>query len=1089
MNVLFISECSKQALIETRRVLDQFAERRGQRVWQTQITSEGLKTVRKLLSKTARKNTAVACYSIYRKNHSELVWIVGNRKMFSETGVVPTNRTLKNVVGKYSENNLMFIQSVAILAAIAGLFHDFGKANLLFQQKLKGQAKRSWEMYRHEWLSAQFFKSFVGKRTDIEWLTDLRDGNFNNYSHLKISCDELVLEEMPPFARAVAYLLLSHHRLPMNLLRNVHFSQLDKFSSGIDATWNALNHLDKDWTESDFDKNLNIDDGLPWDSKTWRKKASEISNRALKQNNLVEFASLEQALTMHLARLILMLADHAYSSQNQTILWQDQNYKCVANTDQRTHQPKQKLDEHCVGVAHYAYLFAKMLPNIKTSLPAILQNKKLKQRVKNPNFRWQDKAYDEALAISEQTYNHGFFGVNLASTGKGKTFANARIMYALSEKESGVRFNVALGLRSLTLQTGSALREKLGLDESYVGIKIGSQAFLDLYEDNSSVQLNTGSESEYLFNDASNVEYDGDLSCEKFFNSLSNAETLKELLSPAILVSTVDFLIPASESQRGGHQIAPLLRLFTSDLVLDEPDDFSLEDDPALARLVFFAGMMGSRVLLSSATLPPKLVCYLFESYRNGRTYYNRATNREEDTPIYCMCVDEFGAKSSLQRTIKGFALEYDQYVEKRSEKLLNSQEKIHWADWLVLDEQAPGDCFDRFVETLGKGIYKLSTEHRTRATSGDYVGKTVSAGVIRISNIESLIQIARRLMQQSAKENIRLHYCIYHSQFPLIVRSNIEKELDSLLKRDKNNPESIFLNPIVEKALKNYSEDHHVFIVLATPVAEVGRDHDYDWAIIEPSSMRSIIQMSGRVQRHRKIAPECPNILIVNKNIRAIQNQKVAYLRPGYETDQAESLKGEPERVYRLLQDHDLRNNIPNKFINSISSIARIKEQPDFLEHLNQRNLNFIDIEHLGTLSWMRRFVYPFYAYKSANLLSEVQKQSPFRSGRPTSQYTVMIQEDDQIISLCSYDQISRDFVDTGLLKTHTVETLGSGVSVFVEYSLKALIQELSVKTNLDYRELCKRYSTIQLPENTSRHAGECWFYSDIEGIVRTGT
>ncbi|MEF1218667.1 hypothetical protein REH76_12800, partial [Photobacterium damselae] len=64
MNILLISECNKQALPETRRILDQFAERKGSRTWQTPITFEGLKTLRMLLKKTARRNTAVACYWI-----------------------------------------------------------------------------------------------------------------------------------------------------------------------------------------------------------------------------------------------------------------------------------------------------------------------------------------------------------------------------------------------------------------------------------------------------------------------------------------------------------------------------------------------------------------------------------------------------------------------------------------------------------------------------------------------------------------------------------------------------------------------------------------------------------------------------------------------------------------------------------------------------------------------------------------------------------------------------------------------------------------------------------------------------------------
>jgi CRISPR-associated endonuclease/helicase Cas3 len=62
MNILLISQCDKRALTDTRRILDQFAERRGDRTWQTPITEAGLDTLRKLLRRTARKNTAVACH-------------------------------------------------------------------------------------------------------------------------------------------------------------------------------------------------------------------------------------------------------------------------------------------------------------------------------------------------------------------------------------------------------------------------------------------------------------------------------------------------------------------------------------------------------------------------------------------------------------------------------------------------------------------------------------------------------------------------------------------------------------------------------------------------------------------------------------------------------------------------------------------------------------------------------------------------------------------------------------------------------------------------------------------------------------------
>ena len=38
---------------------------------------------------------------------------------------------------------------------------------------------------------------------------------------------------------------------------------------------------------------------------------------------------------------------------------------------------------------------------------------------------------------------------------------------------------------------------------------------------------------------------------------------------------------PATEAQRAGRQIAPMLRLMSSDLVLDEPDEFDIGDLPA----------------------------------------------------------------------------------------------------------------------------------------------------------------------------------------------------------------------------------------------------------------------------------------------------------------------------------------------------------------------------------------------------------------------------------------------------------------------------------------------------------------------------
>lgn len=176
MNILLISQCHKRALNETRRILDQFAERKGDRTWQTAITQEGLNTLRKLLRRTARRNSAVACHWIKSNNQSELLWIVGNLRRFNAEGTVPTNTTQRDILRSQDENNWHSVETIALLAGIAGLFHDFGKANVLFQQGLQGQGK-TYQPYRHEWVSLRLFQAFVEQKNDIQWLTALSQIN------------------------------------------------------------------------------------------------------------------------------------------------------------------------------------------------------------------------------------------------------------------------------------------------------------------------------------------------------------------------------------------------------------------------------------------------------------------------------------------------------------------------------------------------------------------------------------------------------------------------------------------------------------------------------------------------------------------------------------------------------------------------------------------------------------------------------------------------------------------------------------------------------------------------------------------------
>lgn len=158
MNILLISECSKKALLETRRILDQFAERKGERAWQTAITQDGLTTLRKLLRRSARRNTAVACHWLKTSGQSELLWIVGNQRCFNERGVVPTNSTSSDILKMQDENSWHTAEVMALLTGLAGLFHDFGKGNTLFQFKLQPGSPLRSEPYRHGGYHCGYFR-------------------------------------------------------------------------------------------------------------------------------------------------------------------------------------------------------------------------------------------------------------------------------------------------------------------------------------------------------------------------------------------------------------------------------------------------------------------------------------------------------------------------------------------------------------------------------------------------------------------------------------------------------------------------------------------------------------------------------------------------------------------------------------------------------------------------------------------------------------------------------------------------------------------------------------------------------------------
>lgn len=961
MNVLLISQCSKRALTETRRILDQFAERRGDRTWQTPITQQGLDTLRQLLKKTARRNTAVACHWIRGQDHSELIWIVGDASQFNEQGAVPTNTTQRNVLRQADENDWHTAEDIRLLSAMAALFHDFGKASITFQNKLRAASAVA-DPYRHEWVSLRLLQAFVGDDNDDAWLTRLsellekpdtqwqkrlrRDGVDANVG----KGWSAPLASLPPLARAIGWLVLSHHRLPIPPRgESPSASAIGQLWTLIDANWCGALSKPQDTTEvKQFQKLLAscwdfTKFRLPDASEAWRKRAAKLAQRMLARPSLRAGDWLaDNAYAMHIARMGLMLADHHYSSCEANHKLGDPGYEVYANTAiaaSGQSELKQRLDEHLIGVEKGAHGIIQSLPRLQAALPHIARHKGFKQRSKNVRFHWQDKAFDLATSLQARATQHGFFGVNMASTGCGKTLANGRIMYALADPQRGARFTIALGLRTLTLQTGQALRARLGLGADDLAVLVGGQAVRQLFEhQHKSKAAASGSESaEDLLPDNTHLHFEsavepGPLS-EWLDNKQRPGDSANKLLNAPVVVCTVDHLMPACESTRGGHQIAPMLRLLTSDLVLDEPDDFGPEDLYALTRLVHLAGLLGSRVLLSSATLPPALLQGLFAAYLAGRRIFqNNRGVPGLPLNVCCAWFDENRVADSAHTEEASFAAAHAAFVQRRLSYLHTIQTGdlrrrariVAWRSPSAKGEEArPAMAAVLLQEAMA--LHADSQNH----SSDPNTDKRVSFGLIRMANIDRLIDVARALFELTAPPGMRVHLCAYHSRHPLLVRSAIEQRLDRLLKR--SDAQAVFKDAELRALLDASPATDHLFVVLASPVAEVGRDHDYDWAIVEPSSMRSIIQLSGRIRRHRAGLIVRPNIVLLDTNLRAHEQPAgAAFQRPGFESQDFP------------LTSHSLSKLMRPEETDAIDAAPRITQH----QPLDPRN-SLADLEH----------------------------------------------------------------------------------------------------------------------------------------------
>jgi len=1020
------------------------------------------------------------------------------------------------------------LDAISALAQLAALLHDLGKASVAFQKRLR-LGKHGKNLYRHEWVSLRLFQAFVGASggdggSDSGWLRRLAASDFTEADWTAEGCyfrdgvDEAPprpFETLPPLARAVGWLILTHHRLPLIPVSDEKGQRyLGTRSKAFNLRWfeDPLALVDHDWNEvnTPADQELiapywEFASPLPVSQAEWKTQAAQLARHLLEAHTQHLTNWIDNPYVMHLARLSLMLADHCYSSlplDSTRRVRSTDRHKLFANTDDGG-RLKQPLDDHLLGVTREVARVTHALSCLEHSLPRLAGHHELNKRSANPQFSWQDKAAAAAASLQERASTHGAFVINMASTGCGKTLANARILYSLANPERGLRAIYAIGLRALTLQVGGQLQKDLHLNKNELAVLVGGSGSRDLFKFYQKQAENTGSPScQELVEEDSHVVYEGHIGSHSLLGYMSHDPNIAKLLSAPMLVCTVDHMTPATESLRSGRQIAPMLRLMSSDLILDELDDYDLNDLPALTRLVYWAGMLGSRVVLSSATLPPSLAEGMYLAWRSGRMQYhrNRSDSSGEDIdkmPVPCLWVDEFGVEQRLCADSHEFSSAHDGFIKKRAAQLVKA-EPLRRAKIVRVDiskEDRGGALPQRFAEHLR--TFALQS-HDLHAETDPVSGKRVSFGVIRMANIDPLFDIARSLFALGAPENTHIHLCVYHARFPLLQRSAIESLLDAVFNR-KGDPTAVYQNPSIRKAINDFPEENHLFVVIASPVCEVGRDWDGDWAIPEPSSLRALIQLAGRIQRHRKKCGTAPNLLILNRNFKSFQRKNgdfaPVFIYPGFESHD-KSLR------FRLCSTDLNKLLLPDEY-SPLTARPRICPR-EMSEWQSRKSLSDLEQARIAS-SMLPRNRLPnsfgtgrdaamqrdeatwLWAYPQAALTGVLPQQQPFReSERPEVTLVFLPDEGGDRLILnriakmkdkgrkSPYVSIARDQLHAVAIK------FGERISSWGEFDLMQLLSEQSTHLGLSLCDCAKRFATLRVVDQPTG-----WRYHPVLGFA----
>lgn len=874
-SLLIVSTSQGKAAKRAAATLDRYLPRQAPGVWMGLLSTEAEEDVQKALRSKASRQTQIVCRGT---RDGQVRWIVGSRRHLNADGC-PAIHVRGHPRGRPTHRApaTSALRRLFLDAALAALTHDLGKGVPGFQKRLRQDANLASEhdAVRHEVLSLLAIQSLREHKYGAPSARDpLRPREIGDILKKGYRPDARSAAPAPmtiaswlgqlPWNDPLLWSVLCHHKLPGLDLGAGALPTLQRHLRPVEPAKRAV--LKK---RSPFDGSpLPQGPGAPWhpqDGKAWIRRVQSVVRR--RQQTPEE--ALPPGTTSLYVLPALVMGDHLASAEaTQTIV--PSAASVLAKSD-----PPQGLVDHLLATEKATLGALHLLTNgpwrglAPGSLPGLAPGSPA-----HPRFGWQSDAC--ALMRQSLTDEHGFLGMLIARTGSGKTKAAAVLA---ASRQGPARWTLLLGLRSLTRQAYDAYRTLLGIDARDLALRMGGVLAMPTTRDAGDDPLDDGDErlsAEETDDILAQTEEDDRPSrfLERFCKAAApkNHRRLLQFLTAPVAVATVDTLAHALGPSPHAHMRA-LLRLSSADVILDEIDGYDAVDQAALLRVVYAAAAYGRRVFLLSATMPEATAEAFRQAYMAGYALYRRL--RPGPDPGLGVFSDLPGVSGITLASAPDEQQKFLQDRLERQRRMLETDPPPRRIGVLpIATAQDP-------VVPMLDGIRSL---HRAHATVVD--GTPLSVGFIRCGTVDAARRLAREIGQRAEEQDVRLRVLCYHARLPTTVRDLTEHLLDDGLRRG-DNALPLASHPIVRRSMAGAPPAGLAIVVVCTPILETGRDHDYDWAILDVSEARAVIQGAGRVRRHRPgPAPTTANVVLLDETLRHIQSgQPERYRWPGIQT------------------------------------------------------------------------------------------------------------------------------------------------------------------------------------------------------------